>query len=79
MKEGTSKRNGIARLWRVHIYIELNLDVYSLYHFGRFFFTEKSVKCHYQDQTLKDKYNYYVTKNGGWTWNIFPGIGLGIA
>lgn len=43
------------------------------------FFTEKSVKCHYQDQTLKDKYNYYVTKNGGWIWNIFPGIGLGIA
>lgn len=45
--------------------------------FGRFL-TEKSVKYHFQDKTLKDKYTHYVMKNGGWTWNAFSGIGLGI-
>ena len=47
LKEDISKRNGIARVWQVGVYIEINLDVYSLGYFGRFF-TEKSVKCHFK-------------------------------
>jgi len=66
-----------ALVWQDGVYIVINLDVYSLCYFGRFF-TEKSVKYHFQDKTLKDKYTHYVMKNGGWTWNAFSGIGLGI-
>ena len=46
--------NGIARIGQLDLYIEVNLDVSSLWYFERFFI-EKSVKCHYQDKTLKDK------------------------
>lgn len=63
--------------WQVGIYVVINLGIYSLCYFRRLFI-EKSVKHHFQDRTLKGKYTYYVTKNGGWTWNAFSGIGLGI-
>lgn len=53
--------NGIARVGQLGRYIEVNLDVYSLRYFERFFI-EKTVKCHYQDKTLKGKYTYYVMR-----------------